>query len=164
MHNDERGAPSCHFLPATGKPHAESVSGAGIRQEIGRIGRIAGPLVVGQLSQVGMGFTDTVMAGRLGTIDLGAVAIGSTLWLPVYLACVGVTMAMSPSVAHHEGAGKRRAVGVLYRQSLWLSGVLALTLTAVAMLVYVATPPRYRAYRLFARPERRRSSGFGPMA
>jgi len=163
-------------------------------------------------------------------------------------------MAMSPSIAHREGAGNRCAVGVLYRQSLWLSGVLALlgfvitsrvgvimawigvdpsivpvteaylsaiawgmpgacfylglrfvsegightrpvmyiqllalianvpgnyvlmygalgnpamgavgagwssalvlTLTAVAMLVYVATRPRYRPYRLFARPQR----------
>ena len=97
-----------------------------IRLEIGRIGRIAGPLVVGQLSQVGMGFTDTVMAGRLGTVDLGAVAIGSTLWVPIYLACVGVMMAISPSVAHYEGAGKRRAIGALYRQSLWLSGALGL--------------------------------------
>jgi MATE family multidrug resistance protein len=73
-----------------------------------------------------MGFTDTVMAGRLGTVDLAAVAIGSTLWIPIYLACVGVMMALSPSVAHHQGAGRRTAIGVLYRQSLWLSGALAL--------------------------------------
>ncbi len=102
-----------------------SESIARIGPEIRRIGRMAGPLVVGQLSQVGMGFTDTVMAGRLGPVDLGAVAIGSTLWIPVYLACVGVMMAMSPTVAHHEGAGRRPSIGRLYRQSLWLSGALA---------------------------------------
>ncbi len=102
-----------------------SESIARIGPEIRRIGRMAGPLVVGQLSQVGMGFTDTVMAGRLGPVDLGAVAIGSTLWIPVYLACVGVMMAMSPTVAHHEGAGRRPSISRLYRQSLWLSGALA---------------------------------------
>ena len=102
-----------------------SESIARIGPEIRRIGRMAGPLVVGQLSQVGMGFTDTVMAGRLGPVDLGAVAIGSTLWIPVYLACVGVMMAMSPTVAHHEGAGRRLSISRLYRQSLWLSGALA---------------------------------------
>ncbi len=102
-----------------------SESIARIGPEIRRIGRMAGPLVVGQLSQVGMGFTDTVMAGRLGPVDLGAVAIGSTLWIPVYLACVGVMMAMSPTVAHYEGAGRRPSISRLYRQSLWLSGALA---------------------------------------
>ncbi len=107
-------------------------SHTGIRHETSRIGRIAGPLVVGQLSQVGMGFTDTVMAGRLSTVDLGAVAIGSTLWIPIYLACVGVMMSLSPNVAHHEGAGSRPVIGALYRQSLWLS-------LALAVLGFVVT-------------------------
>ncbi len=96
-----------------------------VRAEVRRIGRLAVPLVVGQLSQVGMAFTDTVIAGRLGAIDLAAVAIGSTLWIPVYLACVGVMMSVSPSVAHLAGAGRQRAIGPLYRQSLWISGALA---------------------------------------
>jgi len=97
-----------------------------VRHEATRIARLAGPLVVAQLSQVGMGFTDTVMAGRLGVVDLGAVAIGSTLWIPIYLGCVGVMMAVSPTVAQLRGAGRPEAVGPLYRQSLWLSLILAL--------------------------------------
>lgn len=97
-----------------------------LTREIGSIGRIAGPLVVGQLSQVGMGFTDTVMAGQLGAVDLAAVAIGSTLWVPIYLACAGVMMALSPNVAYLEGAGRYNAIAMLYRQSLWLSAALAL--------------------------------------
>jgi MATE family multidrug resistance protein len=103
-----------------------------LRAEATRIARLAGPLVVAQLSQAGMGFTDTVMAGRLGVVDLGAVAIGSTLWLPIYLGCVGVMVAVSPSVAHLRGAGRPEAVGPLYRQSLWLS-------LALALLAFLAT-------------------------
>lgn len=106
-----------------------------LAREIASIGRIAGPLVVGQLSQVGMGFTDTVMAGHLGAVDLAAVALGSTLWVPIYLACAGVMMALSPSVAHHQGAGRQQAIAILYRQSLWLSAALALL--AVFVIAYV---------------------------
>ncbi len=43
------------------------------------------------------------------------------------------------------------------------SSALVLTLTAVAMLVYVATRPRYRCYRLFARSERPASRELLPL-
>jgi MATE family multidrug resistance protein len=99
------------------------------RLEIARIGRIAGPLVVSQISQVGMGFTDTLMAGRLGAADLAAVAIGSSLWLPIYLACVGIMTALSPMVAQLHGAGRTHGIAPLFRQSLWLGAGLALLAT-----------------------------------
>jgi len=115
------GVLASFFFPA----NPRIVPPQSLSSEAGQIARIAGPLIIAQLSQVGMGFTDTVMAGRLGVVDLGAVAIGSTLWLPVYLACVGVMMAVSPGVAQLRGAERSEAVGPLYRQSLWLSLVLA---------------------------------------
>ena len=93
--------------------------------EIRDTARLSIPLVIGYLSQVGMGFTDTVMAGRLGAIDLAAVAIGTTLWLPVYLVCFGVLMAVSPSVAQLYGARRLAAIGPLFRQGLWLALALA---------------------------------------
>jgi len=101
--------------------------------ECRQIGRLAGPLIVGQVSQVGMGFTDTVMAGRLGPADLAAVAIGTTLWVPVHLGCVGIMTALSPLVAHHSGAGRGQCIAPLFRQALWLAvalGGLAFILTA----------------------------------
>ena len=96
------------------------------RAESRYIARIAGPLIVGQISQVGMGFTDTVMAGRLGATDLAAVAIGTTLWVPIFLGCVGVMTAVSPLVAQLVGAGRPSAVAALFRQSVWLAAALGL--------------------------------------
>jgi len=89
--------------------------------EVRALGRLAAPLVIGQMSQVGMGLTDTIMAGHLGTLDLAAVAIGSTVWLPVYLTCLGLFMAVSPMVATHHGAGRWVQIGRVYGQSLWLA-------------------------------------------
>ena len=79
--------------------------------EVKQIARLAGPIAISQLSQVGMGVTDTVMAGRLSAVDLAAVAIGSSLWLPVYLACLGVMMVIAPVVAQLRGANQVEASG-----------------------------------------------------
>jgi len=98
---------------------------ARIRSELVQLGRLAAPLVVSQLSQVGMGFTDTVMAGRISAADLGAIAIGTTLWLPAYLGCLGVLMALAPLVAGSYGAGRFDQIRAWFGQGLWLAFALA---------------------------------------
>ena len=72
--------------------------------------RLTGPLVLAQLSQTSMGFVDTVMAGRVSAIDLAAVAVGSSLFFPVYLFMVGLLTAVTPLVAQAYGRGDRTAV------------------------------------------------------
>ena len=44
--------------------------------------RLTGPLLLAQLSQTAMGFVDTVMAGRFSSVDLAAVAVGSSIFFP----------------------------------------------------------------------------------
>ena len=101
----------------TGAPrHAEAVG----------ILRLAGPLVANNLALAGMNFADTVMAGRLGTRDLAAVAVGGSAWMMVFLFGLGVLMAVSPVVAHAYGAGRWEEAGTALRQALWLSQVLAI--------------------------------------
>lgn len=98
---------------------------------VGGILLLAGPLVFNNLAIAGMGFADTVMAGRLGTQDLAAVAVGSSVWMVVFLFGLGTLMAMSPTAAHAYGAGRMTEVGVYLRQCLWLSQGLALVLMAL---------------------------------
>ncbi|MCW8907578.1 MAG: MATE family efflux transporter [Sedimenticola sp.] len=93
---------------------------------------LAGPLVVAQLLQVGMGFIDTVMAGRISPSVLAAVGLGSSVWGLVLLACIGATLAISPLVAQLNGAGEQRAIGGEFQQGLWVAiliGLLAVPLT-----------------------------------
>jgi multidrug resistance protein, MATE family len=87
--------------------------------------RLAGPLVANNLALAGMNFADTVMAGRLGTVDLAAVAVGGSAWMIVFLFGLGMLMAVSPVVAHAYGAGRWEQAGVVLRQALWLSQALA---------------------------------------
>jgi len=85
---------------------------------------LAGPLIIHNLALVGMGLTDTIMAGLLGANTLAAVAVGSNLWAPVFLFAMGVLMAQSPTTAHLYGAGRSREIGHYTRQMAWLSQVL----------------------------------------
>lgn len=107
-------------------------SGAGLGYEIRRTLLLAGPLIVGQLTSFGMNFVDTVMAGRLGQVDLGAIAIGSSVWAAGLLFVVGVLMSVSPAVSQLDGAGQRRRAGEMTRQALWIALALALLLAVSA--------------------------------
>ncbi len=115
-------------------------------QEASRLARLAAPVIVGQLSQVGIGFTDTVMAGRLGATELAAIAVGSSLWIPIYLGCLGVLMITSALTANLVGAGRLDRIGPLFRQALWLAAALALvaiplTFRAPAMMEWLEVDP-----------------------
>jgi multidrug resistance protein, MATE family len=94
--------------------------------EAAAILRLAGPLVANNLALAGMSFADTVMAGRLGTTDLAAVAVGGSAWMVVFLLGLGTLMAVSPLVAHTYGAGRWEDAGGVLRQALWLSQALAI--------------------------------------
>jgi len=97
-----------------------------ISAEIQALLRLGGPLMVAQVSYMLMGFADTVMVGKVGALELAAVAIGTSLWHPLYLLVLGVLMATSPSVAHLYGAGESREIGRVVRQALWLSFFLSI--------------------------------------
>ena len=100
-----------HRWPAV-KSEAEAMLGIGL------------PIVVHNLALVGMGLTDAVMAGLLGAKTLAAVAVGSSLWAPVFLFSLGLLMAQSPTTAHLYGAGKQGEIGRYTRQSAWLALVI----------------------------------------
>ena len=72
--------------------------------------RLTGPLLLAQLSQTAMGFVDTVMAGRFSSIDLAAVAVGSSIFFPVYLFLIGLQNAVTPLVAQAHGRGDRNGI------------------------------------------------------
>lgn len=92
-----------------------------LRSEFKTLIRLALPIVVAQFAQTANGFVDTVMAGQLSPQDLAAVAVGSSIWVPVFLFVVGVMQGVTPFVARHHGAGNEPAVGAVVQQGLWLA-------------------------------------------
>lgn len=95
---------------------------------------LALPLIAGQLSQMLLGLTDTLMIGRVGTVDLAAAAFANALlYLPLSLT-IGLAVAVSIQVAYYHGAGQRRRAGESLRHGLFISLILALVLAALICL------------------------------
>lgn len=99
--------------------------------EVQQLFIIGWPIIVAQVSQTGMGFVDTLMSGHYGAQDLAAIAVGSSIWLPVYLASSGVLMATTPLVAHLVGANRVAKTNSILAQG-WL---IALILGLLSILV-----------------------------
>ena len=102
----------------------------------GRLGRelratlvLAAPLIGVQLLQMSMSFVDVLMVGRLGTAALAAAVLGSTVFFTSMLMCIGVILAVNPTVAQADGAGDADAVGRAARQGIWLAVALGAPLT-----------------------------------
>ncbi len=89
---------------------------------------LALPLALGQLAAMFMGVVDSMLAGRHGLHTLAAVTVGSSIWSVALLLCVGVLMAIPPSVSQLAGAGRREQIAPLWRQSLWIALALGLLL------------------------------------
>ncbi len=70
---------------------------------------------------MGMGVVDTVMAGRLGAVNLAGVALGGVVFWPLLLLVAGVVMALIPTVSQLHGSGRSHEAGEAVRQVLWIA-------------------------------------------
>jgi MATE family multidrug resistance protein len=106
-----------------------------MRAELRVMVRLAVPLVIGQVLLFGTNVVDTLLAGHLGPVVLGAVAIGSSVLMLPLMAMQGLMFTVPASVSQLVGAGRRDAVGALFRQALFLAvafGCLMLVFLRVA--------------------------------
>lgn len=100
--------------------------------------KIIFPILVTQVALYLISFFDILMASRYGSGDLAGVAIGSSLWVPVYTGLAGILLAITPIVAQLVGAKKKDEVRDIVQQGLFLS--IALSLIIIVTLYFVLGP------------------------
>lgn len=105
--------------------HPESLYNRTLK-EIKILFQIGIPVVIGNLLQISMSVVDTVMAGNLSPRDLAAVAVGGSLFMPVFMLGGGILMGLSPIVAQHFGRRDLHLIGKSTRQALWLSLIISI--------------------------------------
>ncbi len=96
---------------------------------------LALPLIGGQLTSMGMGVADVLLAGHLNAHVLGTVAVATALYNIANMAAVGVNAALAPSVAQLDGAGRRNLAGPLFRQALMIATMLGLFLMSAVYYI-----------------------------
>ncbi len=99
--------------------------------EVGATFRLAAPLIVGQVSAMGISVADSLIAGRLGAAQLGGVAVGGAVYSFALLLTIGTLGAVTPTVAQLFGAGRYDEIAPRVRQAWWIAIVLALTMMLV---------------------------------
>ena len=107
------------------------------RTELKALLSLALPILGGQLAQSANGFVDTVMAGRVSANELAAVAVGASIWVPLFLFMTGVLMSVTPILSRHMGGGLHQRITPLTQQALWL----AMALGVLAMLALRSMSP-----------------------
>ena len=101
-----------------------------------RILALALPVVLAQAGQLTTQFADTAMVGNYGGSDpvpLAAVSLGSSLFLLIYLASLGLALAITPMVGEHYARHERREVGHLLANSLVYCTLIGIVATIIAL-------------------------------
>lgn len=102
------------------------------------------PIMLTQIAQSSLGFVDTIIAGQHSTQSLAAVALGTSLWFPLFLTFTGVLMATTPLVAHSVGEKRRDKTPGLVQQAFWI----ALILGIVSVLLLRSAAPLFDLMRV----------------
>lgn len=108
------------------------------QQKIRQFLMILLPILVTQLSLCAMNFFDTMMSGHAGTNDLAGVAIGSSIWLPVFTGLNGILLAVTPILAQLLGARRTKDVPFIVIQGIYLA--LAISMVVIISGTFTLTP------------------------
>lgn len=106
-----------------------SIDRARARREIGATIRLALPMIAAQLSAIGTNVVDAVLAGHQSAHTQASVVTGANIWVLAIVAGIGTMMAVPPTVAQLDGAGRRSEVGAVFHQALYIAWGLGLLLT-----------------------------------
>lgn len=109
--------------------------------ELRAIGGHAGTVLAGQLAVMAYGVTDTLVAGRHSTAALATLAVGTAVYVSVYISLMSVVQALLPLWAELHGARQPQRVGPSVRQALYL----CLLTSALGMALLLAPGPLLNA-------------------
>jgi multidrug resistance protein, MATE family len=82
---------------------------------------LAVPIIIGQVSQMLMGVTDSVMIGRTGTVPLAASSFGGGVFNIFFIIGVGLLTPVAVFVSRSKGAGRHDEAGEYLRHGLFLA-------------------------------------------
>ena len=104
----------------------------GLRREVGPMLNLAVPVVVAEMSWVTMGTVDILMVRALGPSAIGAVGVGSMLFLALAVFGIGVLLGLDTVIAQSFGAGQRDECHRWFVHGVVMSVILTIPLTLVA--------------------------------
>lgn len=96
------------------------------------------PILVTQVSLIAPGFFNTVMAGHISKEDLAGIAVGASIFFPVFGAFMGLVSGLTPVIAQHYGARRPLEIRRVVQQSFYWSMLLSVLLLICGVLTVPA--------------------------
>jgi MATE family multidrug resistance protein len=96
--------------------------------------KIIFPILITQLGLFAMSFLDVMMSGRAGSYDVAGVAIGSSLWIPIYTGLSGILLAITPIVAQLIGGKRSSEVSNTVIQGMYLATIIPVFIFIIGAL------------------------------
>ncbi|CAN5724622.1 MATE family efflux transporter [soil metagenome] len=96
--------------------------------------RLAVPALGALIAEPLYVLTDTAIVGRLGTPQLGGLAVATTVLLTLYAVFIFLAYGTTGAVGRLLGAGDARGAAHQAVQGLWLAAVIGVTVTVVGLL------------------------------
>lgn len=103
--------------------------------EMKKIIPLAIPAVISNLTNVGMGAVDTIVAGKASGVDMASVALGGSVFWPVQLFAVGILMILGPIISNLRGKKNVSRIGYFMSNGTWI--VAALSVMTVVILYFL---------------------------
>ncbi|MDF1798468.1 MAG: MATE family efflux transporter [Planctomycetota bacterium] len=106
------------------------------REEIRRLTRLSGPVVLAQLGGMTLGVVDMMMLGRVSPSAMAAATLGNIILMGITIPMMGILMGADPLMSQAHGAGDRDRIARVLQRSL----VLVPLITIPIALVCFAAP------------------------
>ena len=104
-------------------------------KELKKLAKLALPVLIVNLTNVGMNCVDTIVAGQAGEVSLSAVAIGSSIYTPVALFAAGILMIIGPVISNMMGMNVKTRIGYFLNHGLWLAFALSVFVMPILWFV-----------------------------
>ena len=89
-----------------------------VKKDIKKLLSVMIPILVAQVSTVGVTFINTTMAGHAGADDLAGVSVGAGLFYPLLASIIGLLMAGTPLMAQLIGRKERESLPFIVRSGM----------------------------------------------
>ncbi|GIN84679.1 putative multidrug resistance protein NorM [Heyndrickxia sporothermodurans] len=109
-----------------------------IKDKIKQIFVLLIPILITQLGMFSMVFFNTIMSGKYNSSDLAGVAIGSSIWNPIFTGLSGILLAVSPIVAQRFGEKKTKEVSSIVVNGIYLA--IMITLIVILAGLFLLNP------------------------
>lgn len=108
-----------------------------LKPDYTKILKLGGPILVGQLGMIVVGFADNMMVGQYSTDALASASFVNNVFNVAILMCLGFTYGLTPLIGALFAKNDDHEIGCTLRDGLRLNLIYSLAITAVMTVIYV---------------------------